>query len=97
MNDFQNNFDDFISLDDDVTNMPKPKESDKYKTRIQKWLTEDGYKVEIKPDLNAQFHLSTVNQSGYHMGIICDNNSTDKIILVSGANLSDVQNLNCSK
>lgn len=54
----ENFSDNFIYFDHEAWNMPDSKQSDKYKIIVQKWLSEDNYRIEDKPDLKAQFHLS---------------------------------------
>lgn len=84
----QDNSDDFMWSGVHGTKMPKSKESDKLKTKIQKWLTEDGYRIKNTPDLNSEFYLSAT-LGGHNMGVIYPADTIDKIILVSGAVLSD--------
>jgi hypothetical protein len=70
------------------TNMSQNRELERSKTKIARWLTEDGYKIQDIPDPNSQFHIVAEHASGIKFDIVHPSNTTDKLLMLAGVLLA---------
>jgi hypothetical protein len=66
-------------------------EVEKVKANIQKWLLEDGYKIESQPDPKSLFRFLITDMSGIKTTIMQPLLTTDQIILAAGINYDSNQ------
>jgi hypothetical protein len=76
---------------DEYTDMPENAETEKVKSNIQKWLLEDGYKIESQPDQNTLFRFIATDKSGIKTIIVQPTLMLDQIVIGAGINVDNVQ------
>jgi hypothetical protein len=71
--------------------MPESPETEKAKSNIQKWLLEDGYKIESQPNQNTLFRFVITDISGIKTIVAQPTLSLDQIVIGAGINFDDTQ------
>lgn len=71
--------------------MPENTETEKVKSNIQKWLLEDGYKIESQPDQNMLFRFIVTDKSGIKTIIAQPMLILDQVVIGAGINVDNTQ------
>jgi hypothetical protein len=75
----------------DYTPMPENNETQTVKANIQKWLLEDGYKVEMQQDPKTLYKFVATDVSGIKIMIIQPILTIDQIIFAAGISFDNAQ------
>lgn len=71
--------------------MAENSDCEKIKTNIQKWLLEEGYKIQVAPNKNALFQFVATDTEGLKTSVIQPTLKLDQIVIVSGINMDETQ------
>jgi len=69
--------------------MSNTTEGDKIGDRLQKWLLEDGYKIQSQPDKNTSFRIIATDNQGIKIQVLQPIAKPDQVVIAAGLNISE--------
>jgi len=71
--------------------MSVSQECEKVKNNIQKWLLEEGYKIQSKPNKDALFQMIATGADGIKISVLQPVLKLDQIVIVTGVGLDETR------
>lgn len=71
--------------------MPDITESEKVKSNIQKWLLEEGFKIQSQPNDKTLFDFLATDMNGIKTHVIQPTLKPDQVVIITGLNIDENQ------